>query len=245
RPAQPHRCHPPPRRKACPRGQLLRQPQPDQRGRRQPAVRRRGSLGYGSQGWRAQLRDPLRHRAGDDDRHHGGRREREPAGGRVSSGGLRQAQHDAAWFAKLTPARPGPVEGRAQEGISRTVRLPPPAPSGIPRRMAILSDRWIRNEVRHSGMIEPFVEHQKREGVISYGLSSYVDDARVADEFKTFTSVDDAVVDPKASSGNSFVDRKTDVCVIPPNSCVLARTVEYFRIPRDVLVICLGKSTYA
>ncbi len=111
--------------------------------------------------------------------------------------------------------------------------------------MAILSDRWIRNEVRHSGMIEPFVEHQKREGVISYGLSSYGYDARVADEFKIFTNVDNAVVDPKDFSGNSFVDRKTDVCVIPPNSFVLARTVEYFRIPRDVLVICLGKSTYA
>src|SRR5690606_34006122 len=111
--------------------------------------------------------------------------------------------------------------------------------------MAILSDRWIRNEVRHSGMIEPFVEHQKREGAISYGLSSYGYDARVADEFKIFTNVDNAVVDPKDFSGNSFVDRKTDVCVIPPNSFVLARTVEYFRIPRDVLVICLGKSTYA
>src|SRR5690606_22751515 len=98
---------------------------------------------------------------------------------------------------------------------------------------------------RHSGMIEPFGEHQQSEGVISYGLSSYGYDARVADEFKIFTNVDNAVVDPKNFSDNSFVDRKTDVCVIPPNSFVLARTVEYFRIPRDVLVICLGKSTYA
>jgi len=111
--------------------------------------------------------------------------------------------------------------------------------------MAILSDRWIRNEVRRSGMIEPFVEHQKREGCISYGLSSYGYDARVADEFKIFTNVDNALVDPKNFSDDSFVDRKTDICVIPPNSFVLARTVEYFRIPRDVLVICLGKSTYA
>ena len=111
--------------------------------------------------------------------------------------------------------------------------------------MAILSDRWIREETRRSRMIEPFVEGQKREGVISYGLSSYGYDARVADEFKIFTNIDSAVVDPKDFAANSFVDKKTDCCIIPPNSFALARTVEYFRIPRDVLVICLGKSTYA
>ena len=111
--------------------------------------------------------------------------------------------------------------------------------------MSILSDRWIRKEARHSGMIEPFVERQHRDGVISYGLSSYGYDARVADEFKIFTNVHNALVDPKEFSPNSFVDIKADVCVIPPNSFALARTVEYFRIPRDVLVICLGKSTYA
>ena len=111
--------------------------------------------------------------------------------------------------------------------------------------MPILSDKWIRNEARHSGMIEPFVERQQRDGCISYGLSSYGYDARVADEFKIFTNVHSAVVDPKNFDANSFVDIKSDVCVIPPNSFVLARTVEYFRIPRDVLVICLGKSTYA
>ena len=111
--------------------------------------------------------------------------------------------------------------------------------------MAILSDISIRELARSTGMIEPFVEGQKRDGVISYGLSSYGYDARVADEFKIFTNVDSAVVDPKNFSSNSFVDRKTDVCVIPPNSFALARTVEYFRIPRDILVICLGKSTYA
>ena len=94
-------------------------------------------------------------------------------------------------------------------------------------------------------MIEPFVEAQRREGCISYGLSSYGYDARVADEFKIFTNVDSATVDPKDFASNSFVDRKTDVCIIPPNSFALARTVEYFRVPRDVLVICLGKSTYA
>ncbi|MFM5922970.1 MAG: dCTP deaminase [Novosphingobium sp.] len=111
--------------------------------------------------------------------------------------------------------------------------------------MAILSDKWIRSEARRAGMIEPFVERQQRGDSISYGLSSYGYDARVADEFKIFTNVHSAVVDPKNFTDNSFVDVKTDVCVIPPNSFALARTVEYFRIPRDVLVICLGKSTYA
>ncbi len=111
--------------------------------------------------------------------------------------------------------------------------------------MPILSDKWIRNEARDTGMIEPFVESQKKEGVISYGLSSYGYDARVSDEFKIFTNVNSSVVDPKEFDPDSFIDRKTDCCIIPPNSFALARTVEYFRIPRDVLVICLGKSTYA
>lgn len=111
--------------------------------------------------------------------------------------------------------------------------------------MPIMPDTWIREQATKNGMIEPFVEAQKREGVISYGLSSYGYDARVAPEFKIFTNVDNAVVDPKKFDETSFVDRHTDVCVIPPNSFVLARTVEYFRIPRDVLVVCLGKSTYA
>lgn len=110
--------------------------------------------------------------------------------------------------------------------------------------MALLSDRWIREQAL-KGMIDPFAEHQYGEGLISYGLSSYGYDARVADEFKIFTNVDNALVDPKAFSPESFVDRQGPFCVIPPNSFVLARTVEYFRIPRDVLVICLGKSTYA
>src|SRR5215216_2633620 len=111
--------------------------------------------------------------------------------------------------------------------------------------MSIQSDRWIREQAQAHGMIEPFVEAQRREGCISYGLSSYGYDARVADEFKIFTNVDSAVVDPKDFAANSFVDRQTKVCIIPPNSFALARTVEYFRIPRDVLVICVGKSTYA
>ena len=111
--------------------------------------------------------------------------------------------------------------------------------------MTILSDRWIRRMSQEKGMIEPFVDGQKREGVISYGLSSYGYDARVGPDFKIFTNVDSAVVDPKNFAANSFVDRTADVCIIPPNSFALASTVEYFRIPRDVLVICVGKSTYA
>ena len=111
--------------------------------------------------------------------------------------------------------------------------------------MAIMPDHWIRRMAADHRMIEPFVESQRREGVISYGLSSYGYDARVAPEFKIFTNVDNAIVDPKNFAEQSFVDRKVDVCVIPPNSFALARTVEYFRVPRDVLVICLGKSTYA
>jgi dCTP deaminase len=111
--------------------------------------------------------------------------------------------------------------------------------------MTILSDRWIRRMSQEKRMIEPFVDAQKRDGVISYGLSSYGYDARVGNNFKIFTNVDSAVVDPKNFAANSFVDRTADVCIIPPNSFALASTVEYFRIPRDVLVICVGKSTYA
>ena len=111
--------------------------------------------------------------------------------------------------------------------------------------MSVMPDSWIREMAQKHAMIEPFTENLKREGVISYGLSSYGYDARVSREFKIFTNVDSAVVDPKHFSSQSFVDRELDVCVVPPNSFALARTVEYFRIPRDVLVICLGKSTYA
>ncbi|MDC0344536.1 dCTP deaminase [Alphaproteobacteria bacterium] len=111
--------------------------------------------------------------------------------------------------------------------------------------MTILSDKWIRRTALEEEMISPFVERQHGEGLISYGLSSYGYDARVASEFKVFTNVDNATVDPKAFSNKGFVDRDTDVCIIPPNSFALARTVEYFKIPRDVLVVCVGKSTYA
>ena len=95
------------------------------------------------------------------------------------------------------------------------------------------------------GMIEPFEDRQVRQGVVSYGLSSYGYDIRVADEFKVFTNINSTVVDPKNFDARSFVDMKTDICIIPPNSFALAKTVEYFRIPRDVLTVCVGKSTYA
>jgi len=95
------------------------------------------------------------------------------------------------------------------------------------------------------GMIEPFVDEQVREGVVSYGLSSYGYDIRVADEFKVFTNINTTVIDPKNFDPRSFVDIQADVCIVPPNSFALARTIEYFRIPRDVLTVCLGKSTYA
>ncbi|HEX6387384.1 MAG TPA: dCTP deaminase [Anaerolineae bacterium] len=111
--------------------------------------------------------------------------------------------------------------------------------------MSIKPDSWIRRMARECGMIEPFVDGQVREGVISYGLSSYGYDIRVSDEFKIFTNVHSVVVDPKNFNPQSFIDYRGDVCVIPPNSFVLAQTVEYFRIPRDVITICLGKSTYA
>lgn len=111
--------------------------------------------------------------------------------------------------------------------------------------MAIMSDKWIRDKALNEGMITPFEERQKRDGNISYGLSSYGYDARIAPEFMIFTNVDNAVVDPKNFSDQSFVRRDTDVCIIPPNSFVLGRTIEKFKIPKDVLVVCLGKSTYA
>lgn len=111
--------------------------------------------------------------------------------------------------------------------------------------MGLKPDHWIRKMALEHRMIEPFVENQIRQGVISYGLSSYGYDIRVADEFKIFTNVYSTVVDPKNFDPKSMVDFKGDVCVIPPNSFALARTVEYFRVPRGVLCVCLGKSTYA
>ena len=115
--------------------------------------------------------------------------------------------------------------------------------------MSIKSDKWIRR-MAEQGMIEPFAPQQVRHApdghkIVSYGVSSYGYDVRCADEFKIFTNINSTIVDPKAFDPKSFVDVKSDVCIIPPNSFVLARTVEYFRIPRSTLVVCLGKSTYA
>jgi dCTP deaminase len=109
----------------------------------------------------------------------------------------------------------------------------------------IKSDRWIRQQAVEKGMIKPFEERQVRAGVISYGLSSYGYDLRIADEFKIFTNINNTLVDPKAFDPRSFVDYQGPVCIVPPNSFALGRSVEYFRIPRNVLTICVGKSTYA
>ena len=115
--------------------------------------------------------------------------------------------------------------------------------------MSIKSDLWIRRMAEQHKMIEPFeagqVRYEDGEKLISFGTSSYGYDVRCSREFKVFTNINSATVDPKAFDSNSFVDVESDVCVIPPNSFALARTVEYFRIPRNVLTICLGKSTYA
>ncbi len=111
--------------------------------------------------------------------------------------------------------------------------------------MAIKSDRWIRRMALEHKMIEPFEERQVRQGVISYGLSSYGYDMRVGRSFRIFTNVNSAIVDPKRFDEGSFVEFEGDVCIIPPNSFALATSVEYFRIPRNVMTICVGKSTYA
>ena len=111
--------------------------------------------------------------------------------------------------------------------------------------MAVLSDKWIRKMASEHKMISPFENKQIRENKISYGLSSFGYDARVSDEFKIFTNVNSEIVDPKNFKASNFVTKNVSECIIPPNSFVLASTVEYFRIPNDVLVVCLGKSTYA
>jgi len=111
--------------------------------------------------------------------------------------------------------------------------------------MSIKSDRWIRQMARDHNMIEPFAEAQVRAGVVSYGVSSYGYDMRVAAEFRIFTNALSVIVDPKQFDPKSFVEFEGDVCVVPPNSFALGRSVEYFRIPRNVLTLCVGKSTYA
>jgi dCTP deaminase len=111
--------------------------------------------------------------------------------------------------------------------------------------LSIKSDKWIRRMALEHKMIEPFADRQVREGKISYGVSSYGYDLRVSDEFKVFTNINSTVVDPKNFDARSFVEVKGDICIIPPNSFVLAKSVEYFRIPRNILTVCVGKSTYA
>ena len=111
--------------------------------------------------------------------------------------------------------------------------------------MPVKSDRWIRKMAREHKMIDPFADAQVRDGVISYGVSSYGYDMRIADEFRIFTNINSTIVDPKKFDPTSLVEFKGDICVITPNSFALARSVEYFRIPRSVITICLGKSTYA
>src|SRR5579875_2788582 len=111
--------------------------------------------------------------------------------------------------------------------------------------MSVKSDRWIKRMVREHDMINPFAESQMRQGVISYGLSSYGYDLRVADEFKIFTNVNSTIVDPKQFDARSFVEFRGPICINPPNSFALARSVEYFKIPRNILTICVRKSTYA
>lgn len=147
----------------------------------------------------------------------------------------------------IAPPIPGPRHGPFAGGTRR-----PSAPTVLPpTTMSIKSDRWIRRMAKETGMIEPFTEAQVRQkdsagrGVISYGVSSYGYDMRVAPEFKIFTNALSAIVDPKQFDSKSFVEFEGDVCIVPPNSFALARSVEYFRIPRNVLTICVGKSTYA
>jgi len=110
--------------------------------------------------------------------------------------------------------------------------------------MSVLSDKWIK-KMALEGMINPFEEKQVREGKISYGLSSFGYDARVSNEFKIFTNLNSEIIDPKNFKSSNFLTKKVSECIVPPNSFVLASTIEYFKIPKDVLVICLGKSTYA
>jgi dCTP deaminase len=112
-------------------------------------------------------------------------------------------------------------------------------------QMSVKSDRWIAKMAREHKMIEPFADRQVRDGVISYGVSSYGYDMRVADEFRIFTNVNSTIVDPKQFDPRSLVEFKGPVCIVPPNSFALAKSVEYFRIPRKVLTVCVGKSTYA
>ena len=147
-------------------------------------------------------------------------------------------QRAAPRLTHYIPRLPG--QGRTPTHLSSALQLNRP-----PENMSIKSDRWIRRMAREHGMIDPFVDGQVREGAISYGVSSYGYDMRVAPEFRIFTNVLSAIVDPKHFDARSFVEFDGEVCIVPPNSFALARSVEYFRIPRNTLTICVGKSTYA
>jgi dCTP deaminase len=138
-----------------------------------------------------------------------------------------------------------PSADRNFRSVPSAIPADVPCLTSRPRRMSIMSDRWITRMATEHGMIEPFEGRQVREGVISYGVSSYGYDMRVAREFRIFTNVMNQVVDPKAFDARCFVEVETDVCIVPPNSFALARSVEYFRIPRNVLTVTVGKSTYA
>jgi dCTP deaminase len=139
-----------------------------------------------------------------------------------------------------------PVAGTAVPAVHGVHRTPPPLPPPHPSlEMTIMSDRWITRMAQEHRMIEPFEGRQVRKGVISYGVSSYGYDMRVAREFRIFTNVLNSIVDPKAFDPKSFVEFDGDVCIVPPNSFALGRSVEYFRIPRNILTVTVGKSTYA
>src|SRR6202007_3062227 len=141
------------------------------------------------------------------------------------------ARYRAPRDLKISPRR----RARAAEGAAELQE----------KGRSVKPDRWIRKMSLEHKMIEPFTDRQVREGVISYGVSSYGYDIRVADEFRIFTNVNSTIVDPKHFDARSLVEYKGDVCIVPPNSFALARSIEYFRIPRNVLTICVGKSTYA
>jgi dCTP deaminase len=153
----------------------------------------------------------------------------------------RSVEATRKWPKRLDWGRSGRYDGCGTGGFRPVDRRSPLAP----REAMIKSDRWIRRMALEKGMIEPFEERQVRQGAISYGLSSYGYDLRIADTFKIFTNVYNTVVDPKDFDPRSFVDVKSDVCIIPPNSFALGKSVEYFRIPRNVITVTLGKSTYA
>ncbi|AAZ68739.1 dCTP deaminase [Ehrlichia canis] len=111
--------------------------------------------------------------------------------------------------------------------------------------MSVMPDHWIKDKAIQEKMIDPFIDYKESSGILSYGLSSYGYDARIDNKFKIFTNINPVTVDPKNFPLGSFIDKEEDICIIPPNSFVLAKTVEYFKIPKDILVMCVGKSTYA